>query len=90
VKKFSMDVLKPVSTPISMGTLLDPDENSEAIDQKEYKSMIDSLMYLTATWPDIQFTACLYARFQASSCSSHQMIVQRISRYLKHTSEFEI
>jgi hypothetical protein len=52
--------------------------------------MIGSLLYLTATRSDIQFTVGLCARFQASPCSSHRMAVQQIFRYLKHTPEFEI
>jgi hypothetical protein len=52
--------------------------------------MIDSLLYLTATRPNIQFTMGMCACFQASPCSSHQTVVQRIFRYLKHTPEFGI
>jgi hypothetical protein len=52
--------------------------------------MIGSLLYLTATRPDIQFTVGLCASFQASPCSLHQMTVQQIFRYLKHTPEFGI
>jgi hypothetical protein len=63
MKKFNMAELKPMSTPMSMATALDPDENGEAIDQREYKSMIGSLLYLTATRLDIQFAVCLCARF---------------------------
>jgi hypothetical protein len=63
MKKFDMAKLKPVSTPMSMAVALDPDENGEAIDQREYRSMIVSLLYLTVTWSDIQFVVCLYARF---------------------------
>jgi hypothetical protein len=63
MKKFNMDKLKLVSPPMSMGTSLDLDENSKAVDQREYKSMIGSLLYLTATWQDIQFVMCLCARF---------------------------
>jgi hypothetical protein len=48
-KKFNMAELKPISTPMSMGTALDLDENGEAVDQREYMSMIDSLLYLTVT-----------------------------------------
>jgi hypothetical protein len=90
MKKFNMDELKPVSIPMSTTAALDPDENGEAVDQREYRSMIGSLWYLTVTWSDIQFAVCLCAHFQASSRSSHQMIVQRIFRYLKHTPEFAI
>jgi hypothetical protein len=63
MKKFSMAELKPVSTPMSSAASLGPDEDGEAIDQREYKSMINSLRYLTVTRPDIQFTVGLCARF---------------------------
>jgi isopentenyldiphosphate isomerase len=63
MKNFNMDELKPVSTSMSMATSLDPDENDKVVDQREYRSMIGSLLYLTATWLDIQFTVCLCARF---------------------------
>jgi hypothetical protein len=53
MKKFNMAELKSVSTPMSTTTPLDLDENGEAVDQREYKSMIGSLMYLTATRLDI-------------------------------------
>jgi hypothetical protein len=55
MKKFNMAELKPVSTLISTATVLDPDENGKAVDQREYKSMIGSLLYLMVTQPDIQF-----------------------------------
>jgi hypothetical protein len=48
MKKFNMAELKPVSTPMSTAAALDPDENDEAVDQIAYRSMIDSLLYLTA------------------------------------------
>jgi hypothetical protein len=51
--KFNMAELKPVSTLMSMVTSLDPDENDDAIDQREYRSMIGSLLYLMVTRPDI-------------------------------------
>jgi hypothetical protein len=65
-----------VSTPMSTGTTLDPDENDETIDQREYRSMIDSLLYLMATRSDIQFVVYLCARFQSSQRSSHWTTVQ--------------
>jgi hypothetical protein len=55
MKKFNMTELKPVSTSMSTTAVLDPDENGEAVDQKEYRSVIGSLLYLTVTRPDIQF-----------------------------------
>jgi hypothetical protein len=76
MKKFNMAKLKLVSTPMCTATSLDPDENGEATDQREYRSMIGSLLYLTATRPNIQFVVYLCARFQASPRSSHQTSVQ--------------
>jgi hypothetical protein len=49
MKKFNMAELKPLSTPMSSAMSLGPDEDGEAMDQREYRSMIDSLLYLTAT-----------------------------------------
>jgi isopentenyldiphosphate isomerase len=66
MKKFNMAELKPVSTLMSTATSLSLNKNGEVVDQREYRSMIDSLLYLTMTWPDIQFVVCLCARFQAS------------------------
>jgi hypothetical protein len=66
MKKFNMAELKPISTLMSTATALDPDENIEVVDQREYRSMIGSLLYLTTTRPDIQFIVCMCARFQAS------------------------
>jgi hypothetical protein len=63
MKKFGMDELKPVSTLMSTATSLDPDENGEAVDQREYMSMIGSLLYLMVARSDIQFIMCLCARF---------------------------
>jgi hypothetical protein len=90
MKKFNMAELKPVSTPMSSAASLGPDEDGESVDQREYMSMIVSLMYLTATRPAIQFTMGLCACFQSCPCSSYWMAVQRVFRYLKHTPEFGI
>jgi hypothetical protein len=90
MEKFNMVELKPVSTPMSSAASLGLDEDGKAVDQREYRSMIGSLLYLTATRPDIQFVMWLCARFQASPRSSHRAAVQRIFRYLKHIPEFGI
>jgi hypothetical protein len=66
MKKFNMAELKPVSTLMSSAASLGPDEDGKVMDQREYRSMIGSLMYLTATRPDIQFVVGLCTHFQAS------------------------
>ncbi|WVZ70913.1 hypothetical protein U9M48_019542 [Paspalum notatum var. saurae] len=87
LKKFEMGDSKPMMTPMSTNTVLDADEDGEAVDQKKFRGMIGSLLYLTATRPDIQFAVCLCARYQASSRTSHRQAVKRIFRYLKFTPE---
>jgi hypothetical protein len=63
LKKFKIDDSKPPSTPMSTTTALDADEDGEPVDQKEYQSMIGSLLYLTVTRSDIQLSMCLCTRF---------------------------
>jgi hypothetical protein len=90
IKKVAMDDAKPVLTSMSTVTTLDPDEDGEAVDQREYRGMVGSLLYLTVTWMDIQFIVCLCARFQASQHTSHRQAVKRTFRYLKQTLNFGI
>jgi hypothetical protein len=90
VRKFKMEDSKAMTTPMSMTTALDADEEGEHVDQKEYRSMIGSLLYLTATRPDIQFSVCLCARFLASPRTSHRQAVKQIFRYLRHTPDFSL
>jgi isopentenyldiphosphate isomerase len=61
MKKFNMMELKPVYTPMSSAMSLGLDEDGKAVDQREYRSMIGSLLYLTTTRPDIQFAVGLCA-----------------------------
>jgi hypothetical protein len=75
MKKFNMTELKSVSTPMSSATSLGPYEDGDAVDQREYRSMIGSLVYLTATRPDIQFVVRLCARFQSFPRYSHRTAV---------------
>ncbi|GKD63173.1 hypothetical protein Tco_1305281 [Tanacetum coccineum] len=59
------------------------DEEAADVDVYLYKSMIGSLMYLTASRPDIMFAVCACARFQVTPKTSHLYVVKRIFRYLK-------
>ncbi|GKA75176.1 hypothetical protein Tco_0781554 [Tanacetum coccineum] len=64
---------------------LGPDLNGKSVNETQYRGMIGSLMYLTASRPDIQFSTCLCARYQANPKESHLIVVKRIFRYLKGT-----
>ncbi|WVZ81156.1 hypothetical protein U9M48_028568 [Paspalum notatum var. saurae] len=85
LKRFKMDNCKPIETPMATNTKFDADESGIKVDQTLYRSMIGSLLYLCASRPDIMFSVCLCARFQADPRESHLIAVKRILRYLKHT-----
>ncbi|GKU89231.1 hypothetical protein SLEP1_g3397 [Rubroshorea leprosula] len=80
LKKFGMETCKPIVTPMSTSINLDKDEGGKPIDPKLYRSMIGSLLYLTASRPDIMFSVCLCARFQACPKESHLIAVKRVFR----------
>jgi hypothetical protein len=80
MKKFNMAKLNPVSTPMSTTTALDPNENGEAIDQREYRSMIGSLLYLTVTRPGIQFVVCALSGFPTLFTSDNYFVNLQVSQ----------
>ncbi|CAO2163650.1 unnamed protein product [Urochloa humidicola] len=85
LKKFGMEDAKPIKTPMATNGHLDLDEKGKPVDLKLYRSMIGSLLYLTASRPDIMFSVCMCARFQASPRECHLTAVKRILRYLKYS-----
>ncbi|KAJ9561035.1 LOW QUALITY PROTEIN: hypothetical protein OSB04_006195 [Centaurea solstitialis] len=85
LKRFHMDTSSVAKTPMASGTLIGADPKGKPVDQKTYRAIIGSLLYLTASRPDIMFATCCCARFQANPKESHMMAVKRILRYLKGT-----
>ncbi|GJY12595.1 putative ribonuclease H-like domain-containing protein [Tanacetum coccineum] len=83
LKKFDFASVKTASTPMETNKALVKDEEAEDVDVHLYRSMIGSLMYLTASRPDIMFAVCACARFQVTPKTSHFNAVKRIFRYLK-------
>ncbi|GJW88724.1 hypothetical protein Tco_0164064 [Tanacetum coccineum] len=71
---------------MSSNTKLTKDEECESVDSTKYRDMISSLLYLTASRPDIMFSVCLCARFQEAPKTSHLEVVKRIFRYIKGTT----
>ena len=82
LKKFEIPAIKEMATPMSPATKLNKDEKGKDVNQKLYRGMIGSLLYLTASRPDIMFSVCLCARFQTCPKESHLSAVKRIFRYL--------
>ncbi|GKA95923.1 putative ribonuclease H-like domain-containing protein [Tanacetum coccineum] len=83
LKKFDFATIKTASTLIEANKPLLKDEEAKDVDVHLYRSMIGSLMYLTASRPDIMFAVCACARFQVTPKISHLYAVKRIFRYLK-------
>ncbi|GJT77732.1 hypothetical protein Tco_1044457 [Tanacetum coccineum] len=83
LKKFDFASVKTASTLIETNKALVKDEEAEDVDVHLYRLMIGSLMYLTASRPDIMFTVYACARFQVTPKTSHFNAVKRIFRYLK-------
>ena len=88
IKRFGLENTAAKPTPMSPTIHLDRDEDGKSVDQKLYRSMIGSLLYLTASRPDIMMSVCLCARFQANPKESHMRAVKRIIRYLTKTKDF--
>ena len=82
IKKFGLEKSKSLDTPMASGTGLDADVKGKKVDPTIYRGMIGSLLYLTASRPDIMFSVCVCARFQADPRESHLIAVKRIIRYL--------
>ncbi|GJY29330.1 putative ribonuclease H-like domain-containing protein [Tanacetum coccineum] len=83
LKKFDFANVKTASTPVETQKPLTKDEEAADVDVNLYRSMIGSLMYLTASRPDIMFAVCACSRFQVTQKTSHLNVVKRIFRYLK-------
>ena len=73
---------------MSTTTNLDKDTNGKSVDEKFYKDMIGSLLYLAASRLDIMFSVCFCARFQTSPKESHLHAVKWIIRYVKGILDF--
>jgi hypothetical protein len=82
LKKFGMDKAKPIRTPMGTNSHLDLDIDGKSVDQKVYRTIIGSLLYLCASSPDIMLSVCMCARFQAAPKECHLRAVKRIMRYL--------
>ncbi|KAJ9544370.1 LOW QUALITY PROTEIN: hypothetical protein OSB04_024077 [Centaurea solstitialis] len=82
LKKYDMSGCKSIGTPMATGNSLGPDHEGKDVDLRNYRSMVGSLMYLTASRPDIIY--------QAKPKESHLAAIKRIFRYLKGTPYYGI
>ncbi|GJU90772.1 retrovirus-related pol polyprotein from transposon TNT 1-94 [Tanacetum coccineum] len=78
--KFDLHKSNPVDTPMVERTKLDEDLLGTLVDQTKYRSMIGSLMYLTASKPDLVFAVCMCARYQSRPTKKHLEAVKQVFR----------
>src|SRR5688572_28583818 len=90
LKWFGMKDAKPAKTPMGTDGHTDLNKGGKSIDQKAYRSMIGSLLYLCASRPDIMLSVCMCARFQSDPRECHLVAVKQILRYLVATPCFGI
>jgi hypothetical protein len=90
LKRFGMKDAKPAKTPMGIDRHVDLNKGGKFVDQKTYRSMIGSLLYLCASRPDIMLSVCMCARYQSDPRECHLMVIKRILRYLVSTPCFGI
>ncbi|GJW42813.1 integrase, catalytic region, zinc finger, CCHC-type containing protein [Tanacetum coccineum] len=72
-------------TPMVDRLKLDEDPLGIPVDQTQFRGMTGSLMYLTASRPDLVFVVCMCARYQAKPTIKHLEEIKRVFRYLRGT-----
>ena len=90
MKKFGLESSSSVKTPMSPNVKLTIDLLGKRVDSFLYGSMIGSLLYLTASRPNISYGVGMCARYQANPKESHIIAVKRIVKYVKTTSNFGV
>nr|GEV70664.1 copia protein [Tanacetum cinerariifolium] len=90
LKKFGMDLCDLVDTPMVDRLKLDEDPLGILVEQTRFRSMVVSLMYLTASRPDLVFAVCMCARYQASPTKKHLEALKRVFWYLRGTINWDL
>ncbi|KAJ9538852.1 hypothetical protein OSB04_031585 [Centaurea solstitialis] len=88
LKRFDFGGSNSAATPMPKNFQLNVDLSGKSVDQKNHRAIIGSLLYLTASRPDIVFSTGVCARFQCDPRESHLSAIKRILRYLKGTPDF--
>jgi hypothetical protein len=90
LSKFGLDDCKPVSIPLATSEKLKKVDGSELVDEGLYRRIVGSLLYLTATRPDLMYAASLLSRFMTGPTKIHMGVAKRVLRYVQGTLSYEI
>jgi len=88
LKKFKMEDCAKVKTPVECGVKKSKNDEGEKINSTTFKSLVESLRYLTCTRPDILYRVGLVSRFMETPTITHFKALKRILRYIKGTIDF--
>ncbi|GAA0184964.1 hypothetical protein LIER_32252 [Lithospermum erythrorhizon] len=83
VKKFGLETTKSKRTPLATHIKITRDEDGKEVNINNYRSMIGSLFYLTASKPDIAHSVGVCAKYQAAPKERHLNLVKRIIKYVQ-------
>ncbi|CAL2246103.1 unnamed protein product [Prunus armeniaca] len=90
LEKFGMRDCKSVAIPLVVNEKLCKEDGSEAANENEFRQIVGSLLYLTATRPDVMFASSLLARFMHNPTKKHMGTAKIVLRYIQGTLDFDI
>ena len=90
MKKFGLESASSVRTPMNPNVKLTVDLLGKSVDPSLYRSMIGSLLYLTASRPHISYSVGVCSRYQSNPKESHMTALKRIIKYVKTIAEFGV
>ncbi|XP_017639887.1 secreted RxLR effector protein 161-like [Gossypium arboreum] len=90
LSKFSMSKCKPVSTRVALREKLSSISEHDHVDEKEYRSLVGCLLYLTATRLDILYAVSHLSRFMHCCNVAHFKAAKRVLRYVKGTLDYVV
>jgi len=90
LSKFGLEDCKPVSIPLATGEKLKKVDGSEMADEGLYRKIVGSLLYLTATRPDLMYATSLLSRFMNGPTKIHMGAAKRVLRYVQGTLSYDI
>lgn len=85
LERFHLHNGNPVKNPIVLGSKFSKDGGGAKVDATLFKQLIGSLMYITATRPDVMHVTCLLSRYMVSPTEFHLQEAKRVLRYFKGT-----
>ena len=90
IKEARLEDCNPTKTAMEPGLKLDKEDESEPVNETEYRKLIGSLRYLTHTRPDITYAVGYVSRFMEKPKTTHMKAVKHLIRYIKGTLDYGI